>query len=258
MDENLSDYGRLQNLQNLLIGFATDGTAENEEYVRERQYFVARSDLKSLLPNFVLANRDLGQFWQFIKHKFKTYAERRAFIYEAFVSSLDYLEQASISPGDLPISETLKQFDEDGVHQVWMRALERRTNDPEGAITSSRSLLETVCKHILDELDVVYDEKKIELPELYKLTAKSINLSPDQHTLELFKKILGSVTGVVNGLGQVRNKLGDAHGKGKAYVKPLPRHAELVVNLSGAVALFLVRTLEEGSYSKTNTPGSEK
>ncbi len=29
--------------------------------------------------------------------------------------------------------------------------MERRATDPEGAITAARTLLETVCKHILDE-----------------------------------------------------------------------------------------------------------
>ncbi len=31
-------------------------------------------------------------------------------------------------------------------------------------------------------------------------------------------------------------------GKGKSNIKPAPRHAELAVNLSGAMALFLMDT----------------
>ncbi|MEE5131143.1 abortive infection family protein [Pseudomonas alliivorans] len=34
----------------------------------------------------------------------------------------------------------------------------------------------------------------------------------------------------------------DSHGKGKAGVKAAPRHAELAVNLSGSMALFLLAT----------------
>ena len=40
----------------------------------------------------------------------------------------------------------------------------------------------------------------------------------------------------------MRNKLGDAHGKGKKAVKPAARHAALAVNLAGAMAMFLVET----------------
>ena len=42
-----------------------------------------------------------------------------------------------------------------------------------------------------------------------------LNFAPSQHTEETFKRILGGVTGVVEGLGSLRNKIGDAHGRGK-------------------------------------------
>ncbi len=71
---------------------------------------------------------------------------------------------------------------------------------------------------------------------------KELNLSPSQHTEDIFKQILGGCSGIVNGLGSLRNRLGDAHGKGKANIKPAPRHAELAVNLSGTMALFLMET----------------
>ena len=83
------------------------------------------------------------------------------------------------------------------------------------------------------------------MPKLYKSAAGSLNLSPSQHTEPIFKQILGGCTSVVEGLGAIRNKLGDAHGKGKAAPKPAKRHAELVVNLAGAAAIFLVQTFEE-------------
>lgn len=50
---------------------------------------------------------------------------------------------------------------------------------------------------------------------------------------------------MVNGLGTLRNRLGDAHGQGAKTVRPAPRHAELAVNLAGSVALFLVATFKE-------------
>ena len=36
----------------------------------------------------------------------------------------------------------------------------------------------------------------------------------------------------------------DAHGQGKRRVKPLPRHAELAVNMAGSVASLLAATFE--------------
>jgi len=70
----------------------------------------------------------------------------------------------------------------------------------------------------------------------------NLNLSPSQHTEQIFKQILGGCHSVVQGIGALRNKLGDAHGKGAVSYKPSPRHSALAVNLSGAMAVFLVET----------------
>lgn len=117
------------------------------------------------------------------------------------------------------------------------------SDDPEGAITAARTLLESVCKHILDSASISYDEKD-DLPKLYGLTAEQLNVSPSQHTEQIFKQILGGCKSVVEGLGALRNKLSDAHGKGKMAVKPSARHAELAVNLAGSMATFIVSTWE--------------
>lgn len=72
-----------------------------------------------------------------------------------------------------------------------------------------------------------------------------------QHQEEVFKQILGGCHTVIQGLGTLRNKLSDAHGKGKKAVKPSPRHAALAVNLAGSMAAFLVTSWEERSSKAT-------
>jgi hypothetical protein len=57
--------------------------------------------------------------------------------------------------------------------------------------------------------------------------------------------ILGNIHSVVRHLAEIRNKVGNAHGKGRKAVKPKPRHAELAVNLAGTMALFLISTWTE-------------
>ena len=126
---------------------------------------------------------------------------------------------------------------------VWEKALYRRKLDPDGAITAARTLLETVCKHILDENGIEYNNKT-DLPQLYHLVSVELCLSPSQYTENVFKQILGGCSAIVNGLGTLRNRLGDAHGQGKKPVRAAARHAELAVNLAGSVALFLVETWE--------------
>ncbi len=238
-----SDFERGQYLQNMLIAEATGGTGAEQDYAQLRGYFLGKPDTKNLLPGFVRTNRALAQFWQFIKYKFAHYAERRQFIWQEFAPFMDFLERGGLAPCATEISEVLAQFNAENVHAAWAKANERKATDPEGAVTAARTLLETVCKHLLDELGMDYGTRP-DLPELYSLVAKSMNLAPSQHTEKAFRQILGGCSSVVDGLGSLRNKLGDAHGQGKARVRPSPRHAGLAVNLAGAMAMFLVETWE--------------
>jgi len=244
-----NDYELGQFLVATLISFATQdgGGGTPEQYIMLRKHFMDNSLTKVLLPDWIRVQRNEKMFWNFIKQKFAHYQERRNFIWKELSPLLDYCESNVESPAAESISEVMLNFDESGIYDAWQRAKERISDDPEGAITLSRSILESVCKHILDEKDIEYDSTKIELHELYKKTAVSLNLSPSQHTEAIFKQILGGCSAIINGLGQLRNKLGDAHGKGKKPVKPASRHAELAVNLTGSVTLFLIET-----YNKDN------
>ncbi|KGM52344.1 abortive phage resistance protein [Lysobacter concretionis Ko07 = DSM 16239] len=233
-------------LQNLLISQATGGSEDDAEYVRLRQMMLSNAALEPLLPRFLRACRNLSQFWQFIKFKYGTYAERRDYIWGEFNPMLEAVERGALAPSDTIISQKLERFDAAHVQAAWSKALDRRSSDPEGAITSARTLIESVCKHILDGAEVSYDDSA-DLPKLYRLTAESLNIAPSQHTEQVFKQILGGCTAVVEGLGSLRNRLSDAHGKGKIGKRPAPRHAELSVNLSGALATYLLATWEARS-----------
>tara|TARA_R110000850_G_scaffold61676_3_gene140991 strand:+ start:1293 stop:1598 length:306 start_codon:yes stop_codon:yes gene_type:complete len=86
------------------------------------------------------------------------------------------------------------------------------------------------------------DFSKWDLPKLYGQTSKLLNLAPSQHTQEVFKRILGGCHTVVDNLGELRNKIGDAHAQGRKPIRPAPRHAALAVNLAGSMAMFLIET----------------
>ena len=193
--------------------------------------------------NFVTTCRNGAQFWAYIKGKSNHYQERDQHIWSGFAPVFSYLENISNTPGADEVTAALQIFDSEHVLSAWQKALARKTSDPEAALTSARTLLESTCKHILDSLAIAYNDAA-DLPDLYSAVAKGLNLSPSQHTEQIFKQVLGGCHSVVQGLGAMRNRLGDAHGKGQASYKPLPRHAALAVNLSGAMSMFLVETYE--------------
>ncbi|WP_105253575.1 abortive infection family protein [Pseudoalteromonas sp. T1lg75] len=239
-----NDFERAEYFQSILLARATGGDADDNHYLLMRQHLMSNPNYAEILPRWVKTNRNLDQFWQYIKNKFPSYAERRQFLYDEINPLLEYLETKQTLPAAKSIDEVLSKFDSDGIHFAWQKALERKAQDPEGAITISRSILESVCKHILHAKNIDFNETNIELSELYKITAKELNLSPDQHSEKIFKQILGGCSGIVNGLGSLRNKHGDAHGSSPRAVKPKPRHAELAVNLAGTMALFLISTFD--------------
>lgn len=249
-DEKESLLEKVQRLQDGIVSFATGGKFEGDDPVYQclRRELLERDDIRDKIPEFVRRYRDLGQFWQFIKFKLGRYAERREFIWDSFRPLINYLEALDRSPCVQPISVTLEAFNPDTVHAAWQKALDRRIGDPEGAITAARTLLESVCKHVLDDIGIDYPDDA-DLPKLWSMSAEALNLAPHQHQEKLFKTILGNCQSIVNTLGALRNKIGDAHGAGRRPVKPRPRHAELAVNLAGTMAAFLIATLKERSSS---------
>jgi hypothetical protein len=239
---------KVEAFKHMLISRATGKEVDDREYKQLRSVLMTSSRTKSRLPRFVHTCRNPSEFWSFIKPKFSGYEERRIYIRQELDALLMALESENASPSDATVSSTVQSINSIFVTEAWHKALDRRTSDPEGAITASRALLESVCKSILDKASIEYADTA-ELPKLYTLTSQHLKLAPSQHTEQLFKQILGSCQSVVEGLGAMRNRLSDAHGRPTQAVKPEQRHAELAVNLAGTMATFLIQTWEARKHN---------
>lgn len=244
MSTNRELIVKVEKLKSILNLRATGGPSDDINYKSLRDELIMIPQLKSHLPIFLETCENMDEFWRFIQPKFEHYKERKIYLIEQFKPVLSFLETTLATPSDAPISAALAKDGLNYIHEVWNKALDRRTSDPEGAITMARTLLEGVCKHILDISGIMY-ENSADLPELYSMASRQINVAPSQYAELFHKKILGGCNTVVLGLDELRNSLGDAHGKGKDWVKPDPRHAELAVNLAGTMATFLISSLEE-------------
>src|SRR5215475_11632984 len=150
-------FEQVQILQNGLVSYATGG-AGFPEFTDLRQLITTHPRTRQLAPAFLRTNRDLHQFWQFIKKQSESYQGRREYLWAQFSPLLAELEGQTKTPADNYVSEVLSRFNADTVHSVWQKALDRRRDDAEGAITSARTLLETVCKHILDQTNTTYED----------------------------------------------------------------------------------------------------
>ena len=119
-------------------------------------------------------------------------------------------------------------------------------NSPELAIGTAKELIETICYTILTECKVETD-KNWDLLQLLKQTTKQLNLTPEgildeAKASKTIKSILGSLTTVVQGIGELRNQYGSGHGKKASFKGLTARHAKLSVGAASTLAIFLLET----------------
>lgn len=256
MDETQRKIEKAETLLDILVARARGEGDDHEGYLNLRRELLDAPATRDLVPRFVHTCRNLAQFWRYIQPKFPTYKERGAFLQEQFQPLFDHLE-GRMAPADPHVSAHLEDLDPDGVLVRWKQAQSRLSRDPEGAITLARTLLESVCKIILGEAGQGVVDKD-DLQKLYKKTAKVLRLGPAQHTEQVFKQILTGCASVVDGLAALRNRLGDAHGRGRTGAKPAPRHAGLAVNLAGTMSMFLVETWRARQVEAGDEIGRER
>lgn len=153
------------------------------------------------------------------------------------------LQNNEISPVDSSVNGVISVLNSNQVKIIWAKAMSRRQLDPDGAITVAKTLIESVCKHILTKKGVEYPNNP-DITKLYHLTSKQLNISPSQHIDTTVKKVLGNCQAVVGGIAHIRNKLSDAHSLEPDEISPISSEAELVVNLAGTISIFLIQTWE--------------
>ena len=156
--DDFNDFEIVQYLQNGLISRATGGSFDDYEYVRAR--ILQRQNLKDKLPKCILTCRTIDQFWAFIK-KIEGYQPRREFLWNEFGKLLDELEFLEKS-----VLQDEVVFDIKHIQERWEKALERKKNDPEGAITLSRTLLEDLFKYMLTKQGIEYNNKNVNMHDL--------------------------------------------------------------------------------------------
>lgn len=237
-------------LRNNIIGLTTKGGSDHQ-YQLARTKLMLDTAAKRLVPDFVRYSNNadsLTSTLACVASGSGSWALRREHVTNAFIPLLKHLETGG-SAADEIVSNGLKSYDAPAIQAVWSKALDRRMLDPEGAVTAASTLLEEVCKHIIEDSGKTWNPKW-NIPKLYAEVANTLNLSPSQHQEEIFKTILGSCQTIVQSIGSLRNKSSDAHAGGRLRVPFQSRHAALTVNLAGSMALFLIETWQAKNIEK--------
>ena len=228
-------------------GTSYDDPELASQYTRMRKVLVESPGASALAPAFVRKYRDLPSFWGFIKNEVGGYAERRTYLAEAFAPLYDHLE-TSLAVMDEGLFPHVAQTSNKYVRELLLKAVARRSSDPEGAITLSKTVLEATCKYILEELGATYGQSD-DLPKLFKETSRRLALSPGPGTEQPVKQIMSGVVSVVNGMSSLRNNVSDAHAIGSNQARPAEHHATLCVSLAGTLCEYLLASHNEHSIA---------
>lgn len=161
---------------------------------------------------------------------------------EAHRASAARLDQQPIPQTGL--LESLASCESLQIREIWQKAVSRFPHDPAGVITAARSLVETTCKYVLEEFGDDARNQVLDLPKLYRRAATHIHRDPCADVEEPLRRILQAGATLVDGLSQLRNQLGDAHGKPSNAAKPARRHAELALLVAQAIAGSMLASLD--------------
>ncbi len=149
-------------------------------------------------------------------------------------------------PGITVAKDTLARIDSSYVSQQITRMEAAIENDPTLAIGTSKELVETCCKTLLEERGAEIP-KNSDLPQLVKLAVKELQLTPDDipdsaKASTTIKKLLSNLATITQGIAELRNSYGTGHGKSAKTGGLKPRHAKLAVGAASTLSVFLMET----------------
>jgi len=134
-----------------------------------------------------------------------------------------------------------------------VEAIERDIHDqPALVFDLAKALVETICKTILEDLGVDYDNK-FDAPKLLKETMTKLRLESPSTVTKSIKTTVNGLMTTVYGLCELRNREGMAsHGREAFSSNIEPMQAILAASAADAVSSFLWNVHK--SYSPTEQP----
>lgn len=117
--------------------------------------------------------------------------------------------------------------------------------DPRLAVSVAKDLIESTAKLVLGTQQVAFDASE-DLPRLAYLAQMTLRLHPKALNAEApgsLKPLLGSLSGLVQGLAELRNDVGVGHGRRSVPTWVRPRHARLAAGLATTWCSLLLETL---------------
>lgn len=151
--------------------------------------------------------------------------------------------------GDSTIKNLIESKDLKSITADFNRAVSNIEVDPDLAIASASSTLESICKCII-ELEGSELPKKQTMSQLVSYASKILNLSPNDHDNGEVKRVLGGIQNVMLGIGALRTGYSSAHGHGLKRHRINVRHVRMLVNSMATYGTFFLETYFEQASDK--------
>lgn len=118
-----------------------------------------------------------------------------------------------------------------------------RDGNFENAVTRSISCLESVMRICHEKLEEPLPSKK-QVTDLWKSTRNILKFDELDYT-EATLKLMNTLSGVISNLGELRNSLGDAHGRGMTPPGVSEIIAELAINTASTLSTAIIRRFNQ-------------
>jgi hypothetical protein len=146
---------------------------------------------------------------------------------------------------ELQLHERALLTDPEVLEEHLVRIRDSLGSDPAAAISSSKNLIESLFRIILDRSGVAYGQRE-DIPQLYRHVADLLELKADSVPAsakgsESAQQILRTLVTTIQSLAELRNELGIGHGKSTRSVA-LTRHARLALNATVTISEFVLDT----------------
>jgi hypothetical protein len=151
----------------------------------------------------------------------------------------------------LPVAETTREivstarglFEKYGFYSAYQDIEKARTairdGNFENAVTRSIDSLESTMRICHNELGKSLPDRK-QVTELWKSIRNILDFNK-MDSSGATQRLLNSMSGLMTNIGNIRNILGDAHGKGKYSPQASANIAELAINISSSMSTTIIR-----------------
>jgi hypothetical protein len=234
----------------LVDGFAAEYAGKNRGFsaVEITDYFAKYSNLVRPLDHYgftpvrlnlfiesVYALTPKQQYYALNDLTLKQYPSRYSYPTQAIREGLRNKLHSFISPD--PIGLCFSSIHEPEFREDWLICNTRLLSNPAASITSARTMLETLLRTIITERNGSPDSSG-ELNKLLKQTEDILDFSRSDRKAE--HQILTGLASAVHGIATISNDAGDRHGLVVGQAIDDPSIAQLCINASGAIGLFML------------------